>query len=161
MSDPAPSLQELHAPEGVCFGCGPANPEGLHLASHPPADGDPRGDVTAVFEPGPWHQAFEGVINGGILGTILDCHGNWAAAWHLLARDGLDTAPTVVTADFHVRLKRPTPAGRPLHLAARAVASEGRKVTVEGEVVCDGEVTATLEGRFVAVGPDHPAHGKR
>ena len=28
------------------------------------------------FTPSEEHQAFPGMVNGGIIGTLLDCHGN-------------------------------------------------------------------------------------
>ena len=104
------------------------------------------------------HQAFEGILNGGIAGAILDCHSNWAAAWHLMLRDQLETPPVTVTADFHVRLKRPTPSLQPLDLEARAISSDGSRVEIEASITCDGTVTATCQGHFIAVRPDHPAH---
>jgi hypothetical protein len=90
-ADPAaregPSLQERFAPAGRCFGCGPANSKGLHIGSRPS-----RADeavLVADFTPRPEHEAFSGVVNGGILGTLIDCHANWTAAWHLMRRRGL------------------------------------------------------------------------
>jgi acyl-coenzyme A thioesterase PaaI-like protein len=152
------SVQERFAPASRCFGCGPANPQGLRLRSFPAApDGD---ELVARWQPEPHHEAFPGVLNGGIAGALLDCHGNWAAAWHLYRRDRLERPPTTVTADFHVHLKRPTPTAGPLTLRARAVAAEGDKVTVTGELEAAGRVTATVTARFVAVGPGHPAYGR-
>jgi len=151
-----PSLQERFAPQGRCFGCGPANAKGLRIRSFP-AGGGADDPVVATFQPEPHHEAFDGMVNGGILGTLLDCHSNWTALWHLMRRDGLEAPPFTVTADFHVRLLRPTPSREPLQLEARAVASEGRRVTVEATVSAAGTVTATCRGTFVAVGPGHPA----
>lgn len=153
------SLQERYAPEGRCFGCGPANEKGLRIRSFPAGD-DPETEVVCTWTPEDHHEAFEDVVAGGILGTLLDCHSNWTAARHLMERDGLDSPPTTVTYDFHVTMKRPTPSDRPLEIRARVVESEGRRVTVEAEVRSDGEVTATCEGRFVAVKPGHPAYGR-
>jgi acyl-coenzyme A thioesterase PaaI-like protein len=151
-----PSLQERFAPHSICFGCGPANQKGLRLRSLPsPGDTD---RVIADWQPESHHQAFEGMLNGGIIGALLDCHSNWAAAWHLMRRDGLARPPVTVTASFHVRLKRPTPSALPLHLEAAEVSSEGSKVLVNATLTCDGRVTATCEGRFVAVEADHPAY---
>jgi acyl-coenzyme A thioesterase PaaI-like protein len=151
------SLQERYAPRNRCFGCGPANDKGLRLRSFP-AESSEHGEVIATWTPEPHHLAFEGVLNGGIIGTLLDCHSNWTAAWHIRHRDGLDRPPTTVTADFHVRLRRPTPTDRAVHLAAQVTESEGNRVTVEATLSAGGEVTATCRGRFVAVGPGHPAH---
>lgn len=153
---PEEGLQPHYAPENHCFGCGPANPEGLQILSHPDP-GDPE-RVECTWEPSRQHEAFDGMVNGGILGTLLDCHSNWTAAWHLMRRDGLATPPCTVTADFHVRLKRPTPSDRPLEITARAVGSDGPKVRVEAEVRSGGKVTATCTGHFVAVQPGHPAY---
>jgi acyl-coenzyme A thioesterase PaaI-like protein len=149
-------LQERYAPHNRCFGCGPANDKGLRIRSFPDSD-DPE-VLLAEWTPSSHHEAFDNILNGGILGTLLDCHSNWAAAWHLMRRDGLDTPPCTVTADFHVRLTRPTPSDRPLQVWARPVSSEGSKVKVEATITSGGEETATCTGHFVAVKPGHPAY---
>ena len=73
------SLQEQYAPENACFGCGPANPDGLHIRSFVRGD-----EVVAEWKPETRYEAFPGVLNGGIIGALLDCHCNWTAAWHLM-----------------------------------------------------------------------------
>jgi len=65
------SLQETYAPNNACFGCGPANPKGLRIRSFPEGD-----EVVAEWQPAKEHEAFEGMLNGGIIGTLLDCHLN-------------------------------------------------------------------------------------
>ena len=97
-------------------------------------------------------------LNGGIIGTLMDCHSNWTAIWHMINRDGLEAAPPMVTADFHVTMRRPTPTDGPVHLTARAVSSDGPRVRVEATLSGGGRVTATCVGHFVAVEPGHPAH---
>ncbi|HEU4572934.1 MAG TPA: PaaI family thioesterase [Candidatus Limnocylindrales bacterium] len=150
-----PSLQERFAPAGRCFGCGPRNPAGLHIASHPdPAD---ESVLVARFEPEREHEAFEGVVNGGILGTLVDCHANWTAAWTLMRRRGASRPPTTVTLEYGLRLRRPTPSDRPIDLRAWPVEAGDDRVAVEAEVRSDGVVTATGHGVFVAVKPGHPA----
>ena len=146
------ALQDRFAAPSICFGCGPANAQGLQVKSFPQGDA-----VIATWVPQPQHQAFPGVLNGGIVGAILDCHCNWTAAWHLMQRDGLDAPPCTVTADYSVTLKRPTPTNAPLHLTARALSSDGAKVVVEGRLEGGGKVCALFRGTFVAVKPDHPA----
>ncbi len=153
------SLQDRFAPQGRCFGCGPANAKGLRIKSFPTGEGADA-EVVADWTPEPHHEAFENILNGGICGALLDCHGNWTAAWHLIKRDGLEAVPSTVTADFHVTLKRPTPTKGTLRLSARVVASEGSKVTVEASLSAGGVVTATCTGHFVAVKPGHPAYGR-
>jgi acyl-coenzyme A thioesterase PaaI-like protein len=152
------SLQERFAPAGRCFGCGPANPVGLHVASRP-SDDDPA-ILVARFVPLPEHEAFTGVVNGGILGTLLDCHANWTAAWHLMRARGADRPPTTVTLDYAIRMRRPTPSDRPIELRAWVVESSDDRATVEAEISSGDTVTATGRGTFVAVRPDHPAYDR-
>lgn len=151
-----PSLQERYAPRNQCFGCGAANEKGLRIRSFPDPEDPDR--LIAEWAPSPHHEAFDGVLNGGILGTLLDCHSNWTAAWHLMRRDDRETPPCTVTADFHVQLQRPTPSDRPLRLSARVVEAEGPKATVEAVLTSGGKETARCRGHFVAVEPGHPAY---
>lgn len=147
------SLQERYAPESVCYGCGPANAKGFRIRSFPRDD-----EVVADWTPEPHHEAFSGVLNGGVIGTLLDCHSNWTAAWRLIRARGLDRAPAVVTADYAIRLLRPTPTGGAVHLVARAVEMNGDRVVVEGRLEAGGQICATSRGTFVAVRPGHPAY---
>lgn len=149
------SLQERYGPHTICFGCGPANEQGLRIRSFP--DGD---EVVVEWQPRSRHQAFENVLNGGIIGTLFDCHSNWTAALHLMRTRGTDKPPTTVTADFHVRLLKPTPTEGPVTIRARVVDSTDDRATVEAEMTAGGRVTATCRATFVAVGPGHPAYGR-
>ena len=148
------SLQERYAPQSICFGCGPANGEGLHVRSFP---GDDEEEVVAEWTPKAPYQAFPGVLNGGIIGALLDCHSNWTAAYHLMRLRGAETPPTTVTADYTVTLKRPTPSGRPVRLRARVLESTSERAVVEATLESDGVVCATCRGTFVAVREGHPA----
>jgi acyl-coenzyme A thioesterase PaaI-like protein len=148
-----PSLQERFAPSNACFGCGPANPRGLRIRSFPT-----DGELVCDWIPEKHHEAFPGVLNGGIVGALLDCHSNWTAIWALMQRDGLSAAPCCVTAEYAVKLRRPTPTGGPVRVRAHAVKLEGDRVEVEGSLEAGGKVCATSRGVFVRVGPDHPAY---
>lgn len=147
------SLQETYAPNNRCYGCGPANAQGLRIRSF--EDGD---ELVCDWVPQPHHLAFEGTVNGGILGAILDCHSNWTAAVHLMKKRGLSELPATVTADFHVTLKRPTPIDTTLHLRAHVVESTDDRAVVEATVEANGKITATCRGTFVAVKEGHPAY---
>jgi acyl-coenzyme A thioesterase PaaI-like protein len=149
----ARSLQDTYAPNNMCFGCGPANLRGLRIKSL--VEGD---ELVARWRPEEHHQAFGGVLNGGICGALLDCHSNWAAAHRLMNAKSLDHPPCTVTADFHVHLKRPTPMDADLVLRARVVESEGDRAVVEATLEANGKITATCRGTFVAVGEGHPAY---
>jgi acyl-coenzyme A thioesterase PaaI-like protein len=149
----AESLQDRYAPHNRCFGCGPSNDKGLRLKSV--VEGDV---VTCEWTPQKHHEAFDDILCGGICGTLLDCHSNWTAAWHLMRTQGRDTPPCTVTADFHVTLKRPTPTDGPVRLTARVVESSADRATVEATLEAKGKVTATCRGTFVAVKEGHPAY---
>src|SRR5260221_2276677 len=103
------SLQDRYAPSNICFGCGAANSQGLRIKSFVRGD-----ELVAEWRPEPHHQAFEGVLNGGICGALLDCHSNWGATHHLIEEAGTATPPCTVTAEVHVKLRRPTPTDSPL-----------------------------------------------
>jgi acyl-coenzyme A thioesterase PaaI-like protein len=147
------SLQEKYAPLNSCFGCGPANERGLRIRSF--ARGD---EVVADWMPAPYQEAFPGMLNGGIIGTLLDCHSNWAATYHLMKRAGATHPPCTVTADYSIRLLRPTPTDAPVHLTARVVESTDDRCVVEAELTAHDKVCATCRGTFVAVKPGHPAY---
>jgi acyl-coenzyme A thioesterase PaaI-like protein len=154
--DDGTSLQERFAPEGQCFGCGPANELGLRIRSFEAEDGT----VIADWQPRPEHEAFDGFVNGGILGTLIDCHSNWTAIAALLARGRGSVAPSTVTAEYSVRFRRPTPSDRALRLVGRAVDVAGDRVTVETTIEVDGVATSIGRATFVAVKPGHPAFGR-
>lgn len=154
------SLQEKYAPESVCYGCGPANERGFHIRSFPSATPGESDEVVADWQPQPWHHAFENVLNGGVIGTLLDCHCNWTAAYHLMGRRAADQPPTTVTADYRIKLLKPTPTDRPVRIAAHVVESDDGWATVEGTLASDGVVTATCRATFVAVKPGHPAYDR-
>lgn len=146
------ALQDRYAPHNACFGCGPANTKGLRLKSV--VDGE---ETVCTWMPEKHHEAFPGVLSGGICGTLLDCHSNWTAAWALMRRAGAASPPCTVTSDFHVTLKRPTPTDVALSLRARVVEIQDDRAVIEATLSAKGKVTATCRGLFVAVREGHPA----
>jgi len=153
-----PSLQDRFAANNTCFGCGPANAKGLRIKSFPAQDAEGRDVVVCDWTAEKHHEAFPGVVNGGICGTLFDCHSNWTAAWHLKNARGADELPSTVTAEFHVKLRRPTPSTEPVHLEARVVESDADRAVVEATLTAGGKVTGTCRGVFVAVEEGHPAY---
>jgi acyl-coenzyme A thioesterase PaaI-like protein len=145
-------LQDRFAPNGVCFGCGPKNPEGLHLKSYPSGDW-----VVADWKPSKNHVAFGNFGSGGIISVLMDCHGNWTATYALMGAKHLAAPPGTVTAEYTVRFLKPTPLGKVWRLKARARRIDGDKVSVDGQLEVEGVRTATMTGLFVAVGKSHPA----
>jgi acyl-coenzyme A thioesterase PaaI-like protein len=135
------SLQEKYAPRNICFGCGAANPNGLHIRSFLRNSDESRagGEVVAEWKPQKKYEAFEGVLNGGIIGTLLDCHCNW-------------------TAEYAIKLLRPTPTNDSVFLSAKVVEITDDRATIEGTLSAGGKVCATCRGVFVAVKEGHPAY---
>ena len=147
------SLQETYAPNNRCFGCGPQNEKGLRIRSFEEGD-----ELVCDWTPEPHHLAFNNIVNGGIIGALLDCHSNWTAAVHLMKKHGATELPATVTSDFHVTLKRPTPMDATLHLRAHVVESSEDRALIEASIEANGKVTATCRGTFVAVKEGHPAY---
>jgi len=147
------SLQELYAPASACFGCGPANQQGLHIRSFPEGE-----EIFCEWRPETQYEAFPGMLSGGIIGTLLDCHSNWTAAYHLMRRARAERPPCTVTADYSIKLLRPTPTDDVVLLTARVVESTDERAVVEAELFAKGKICANCRGTFVAVRPGHPAY---
>lgn len=146
------ALQDQFASTSICFGCGPANQQGLQIKSF--VEGE---QVIAHFTPQPFHHAFPNVLNGGIIGTLLDCHCNWAASYFFMRDNQFTVPPCTVTAEYHVQLKRPTPMNTALTLIAVLKSIEKNKITVYGELFANDQLCDTCTGIFVAVDETHPA----
>jgi len=128
------------------------NGQGLQLKSVPSGKG-----VIAHWTPKPHHVAFGNFGSGGIISVLLDCHGNWAAAYALMKSRHVATPPGTVTSEYTVKFLRPSPIDKKWELRAQATKVEGDRVSVSGELRVGGIVTATMTGLFVAVRESHPA----
>ncbi len=146
-------VQRQYAPNSICFGCGPANEKGLQIDSYRTDRG-----LELKFLPSDEHQAFPGMVNGGIIGSLMDCHGNWAAAIALMDSAGLKEPPCTVTATYSISLRRPTPAGVELHIIAEIEELMEDRAKVKMELHADEKLCATGKGLFVAVKEGHPAY---
>lgn len=147
IADPTRSLQEIYAPAGRCFGCGPNNDNGLRIRSF--AHGlAPGSHVMCDFTPTANHHRGSELLHGKIIGTLLDCHSNWTAIFHLMRTKGLQQAPSCVAVELKVVLRRPTLIG-PTHVDAHVVGSSGDRVRVEATMSARGKVTAHVDGTFM------------
>ena len=131
-----------------CYGCGGLNEHGLHIRSF--SDGE---EAICTFRAEPYHTALPGYVYGGLIASLIDCHGIGAAAAATYRAEGraMGTEPRLrfVTAALHVDYLRPTPIGSTLELRARAAEIKGRKVVVSVQLVAAGELCA--RGEVVAV----------
>lgn len=138
------ALQDTYFAGMTCFGCGPANADGLQLKSHLAADGT----TVATFAPWPQHDNGLGFLNGGIIATLLDCHSGITVT-HAAHDHGWPALPGVplpyVTAGLDVRYRRPAPLDQPVTLVAEL------STVSEPEMVChvrlewDGKVRAEAD----------------
>jgi acyl-coenzyme A thioesterase PaaI-like protein len=131
-----------------CYGCGRLNEQGHQLKSY--WDGE---ETVAHFTPQPYHTAIPGYVYGGLLASLIDCHGTGtaaAAAYRTAGRPmGSEPALRYVTAALNVSYLRPTPLGDALEIRGRVKELKGRKVVVEAWIVAGG--VTCVRGEVVAV----------
>jgi acyl-coenzyme A thioesterase PaaI-like protein len=135
------SVQEQFLPDGVCFGCGPASSRGLGLRSYLV-----DGAVVADWQPELHHVAVPGVLCGGVIGTLLDCHSGAALAQRVKDVEGRwpwAQAPGWATARYTVRMLRPTSLDHPVRLVATDVRLCGDEAVVTVEMHAAGKLRAT------------------
>jgi acyl-coenzyme A thioesterase PaaI-like protein len=134
------SIQDRYFPDLPCFGCGPANADGLQLKSFP--DGDV---VVAEFSPWPQHDNGLGFLNGGIIATVLDCH-SAAVVTHTAYENGWPPLPGAalpyVTAGLDVEYLRPAPLTETVRLVGRILAAGEDQMTAEVGLEWDGKPRA-------------------
>lgn len=143
------AIQDLYPDDlAHCYGCGRLNKHGLHVRSA--WDGD---ETVAILMPRPYHTAISGYVYGGLIASLVDCHGTGSAALAAYRAAGREpgTAPPLrfVTASLKVDYLRPTPMGVPLEARGRILQAKPRKFVVEIRVLANGDVCA--RGSVVAV----------
>ncbi|PPE72065.1 thioesterase [Solimonas fluminis] len=145
------AIQDYYAPEmSHCFGCGTRNAQGYRLKSH--FHGSHAEALFTIDRQ--YSGGFPDYAYGGIVASLLDCHGIAAAAafFHQAqgkTLEGGEPLPRFVTGSLKVDYKRPTPLGVELRLRGSLRSIEGRRVTVELALLDGAEVCAT--GELLAV----------
>jgi len=130
-----------HTAQNRCFGCGPANPNGLHLEFLLAEDHSvvSMASIPDSFEGAP------GYLHGGIIATLLD----EAMSKSVRARGFI-----AMTRHMEIDYLRPVPSGKPIRLEARVTRNEGRKHWTEARIVdADGTELAAGKGLFIEVRP--------
>lgn len=143
------AFQDLYPDDfAQCYGCGRLNEHGLQIKSR--WDGD---ESVAVFTPRSYHIAVPGYVYGGLIASLIDCHGTGtaAAASYRFENRPLGSDPPLrfVTASLKVDYLRPTPLGVPLEIRGRVVDIGPRKVVVAATLSAEGVTCA--RGEVVAV----------
>jgi acyl-coenzyme A thioesterase PaaI-like protein len=131
-----------------CYGCGRLNAHGLQIKSR--WDGE---ESVAFFTPDNRYMAMPGFVYGGLIASLIDCHGTGTAAAASYKKEGraMDSEPPFrfVTASLKVDFLAPTPLGSPLEIRGRVIEIKGKKVVVEAKVLAGKTLCAT--GTVVAV----------
>ena len=131
-----------------CYGCGRLNEAGLHIRSS--WEGD---EAVCRFTPRPEHTAMPGYVYGGLIASLIDCHGTGTAAAAAYRAEGrpMDSTPPLrfVTGKLEVSYLRPTPIDGELEVRGVVEEIKGRKVVVASKLIAGGEVCA--EGRVIAI----------
>jgi len=133
-----------------CYGCGRLNDTGMKIKSYWNED-----ETTSIarFTPKPYHIAFPGYVYGGLLASLIDCHGTGTAAAAAYKSEGrkMDSQPELryVTASIHVDYIKPTPINQELELIGRVKEIKGKKIIVEVKLYASGELC--VKGEVIAV----------
>jgi acyl-coenzyme A thioesterase PaaI-like protein len=137
-------------PENVaqCYGCGSNNSHGHQIKTH--WDGE---ETVTFFTPEPYQMSVPGFAYGGLIASLIDCHGTATAAAAMYRHEerAMDSLPPFrfVTGSLHVDFLKPTPLGGALEIRGRIKAIKGRKVIAEVMVMASD--VATARGEVVAI----------
>ncbi len=139
------AIQDYYSkPMSQCYGCGRLNDAGLKIKSY--WDGV---ESFASFEPKSYHIAFPGFVYGGLIASLIDCHGTGTAAAAAYQAEGreMGTEPELrfVTASIQVNYLKPTPINCILELKGKVKELKGKKVITEVTLSAENEICAKGE----------------
>jgi acyl-coenzyme A thioesterase PaaI-like protein len=121
-----------------CYGCGRLNAEGHHLKSY--WDGE---ETVCRYTPdSKYTGGFPGFLYGGIIASLIDCHGAGTAAAAKAKEDGKPIS-RFVTASLKVDFLAPAPVDTELEVRGTVKEIKGRKVIVDLKVTAAGTTCAT------------------
>ena len=134
-----------------CYGCGRLNEKGHHLRTTWDQDG---AHTITLFNPEPEYTALPGFVYGGMIASLIDCHGTGSASLALHRKNGHELGdgsetPRFVTASLNVNYLKPTPMGVLLKAVGTVEEVHPKKWKVHTEVYANGELC--VRGEVVAV----------
>lgn len=134
-----------------CYGCGRLNKEGHQFRT-----GWNGEETITIYEPKPEHTAIPGFVYGGLIASLVDCHGTGSASLALHRKNGFEPGggeapPRFVTASLHVDYLKPTPQGKILKAIGKTEEIHPKKFKVIVEVFADEELCATGEVQAVVM----------
>jgi acyl-coenzyme A thioesterase PaaI-like protein len=131
-------------PQSACVVCGPDHPHGLRLRYH----SDPDGSSCATWIPTAEWQGFQGIIHGGIIGTVLD---------EAMAKAVRTAGYEALTGELRVRFRHHVQPGEELTIRGWVVEGTTRMIKAEATLrTLDGCERAHAWSIFLPV-PKRPA----
>jgi uncharacterized protein (TIGR00369 family) len=135
-------------PENKCFGCGGANPRGMHLTFD---QDDATNRIRGAFRLGPEYQGGANFIHGGIIATVLD---------EVMGKVCRFRNARAVTAELTIEYLKPVPVDADLEIEGKEIEMNGRNIHIAGEIRNQaGQVLARARARFVVVGQKQQGNG--
>ena len=135
-----PAIQD-QMPDQPCWGCGQNNPHGLQIKSYWSGE-----STVCVWQPQPRYVGWPGILNGGILASLVDCHCICTAISDAEQRESSDDQPIAfATGSLNISYLRPVPIQSAVELSARITERTARKTRVECTVTAAGELCARAE----------------
>jgi acyl-coenzyme A thioesterase PaaI-like protein len=143
------AVQDYYADDiAVCYGCGKSNKHGYQIKTYWQGD-----ETVSRFQPQPYHTAFPGYVYGGMIASLIDCHGTATAASAKFHDKGIspstESLERFVTVSLHVDYVAPTPIDTVLELRGRVKESKERKMVISVTLSANGKQTA--HGEVVAL----------
>lgn len=134
-----------------CYGCGRLNKEGHQFRTEWQGE-----ETVTVYTPKPEHTAIPGFVYGGLIASLVDCHGTGSASLALHRKNGFEPGsgeapPRFVTASLHVDYKKPTPQGKTLKAVGRIEEIHPKKFKILVDVFAEEELVATGEVQAVVM----------
>lgn len=145
ISLPPAVAQTIDERASHCFGCGPANPEGLHLSFSMSAVDSERVTATATVKLTRLHEGPPGYLHGGIIATLMD---------EAMSKLNRPLNVLAMTRNLEVDYLRPCPIETPLLLVAEYERRDGRKLFHTATITHpDGTLLARAKGFFLVIDP--------
>lgn len=131
-------------PNNVCFGCGNQHPDGLKIKSF--WDGE---QSICLWQSQDYYRGWKGLLNGGILATVVDCHcmGTAMAAAYRAENRELDSLPVYryATGTLSVKYLLPTPTDTEIEIKTQILEIKGKKVVMKCEIFANNLKTAEAD----------------
>ncbi|MDG2448862.1 MAG: PaaI family thioesterase [Saprospiraceae bacterium] len=137
-----------HMPGNICYGCGKDNHQGLQIRSY--WEGE---ESVCIWNSEEKYQGWKGLLNGGVLATLVDCHAMCTAMAAVYKAEGrsMESEPVYrfATGTMTIKYTAPTSNTIPIEIRARVTEIKGRKVTINFKVFSGEKVSA--EGEVIAI----------